>query len=374
MKIAVEALGIHFFGGGRTATLNLLEALFALDRSNQYRLFLTQPEPSLDAANVEQKIVPVKNRFMARIWAQLQLPRLTRDCNLTHFIKNLGAFGLSTRTVVTVYDLTTLLYPELFPKTDVWYWRNVQKRTLQAADRVIAISEQTARDIQSFYGLPKQQIKVIYPACGRHFRPASAEETQQAREKYCLPADFILHVGRIDPKKNIPLLIEAFAEFRRRCRYPGILLLVGEQYKKQPDLSIYKQIEELALHDVVRLAGVIPDADLPALYTAATMSVSTSVHEGFGLAPLEAMACGAPLVVNQAGAVVEVVGDAARIMPESTSTCLAAILERLWQNPAEREALRQKGFERAAYFSWEESARQTLLLYQEAVEKKPQQR
>jgi glycosyltransferase involved in cell wall biosynthesis len=369
MKVAIEALGIHFFGGGRTATLNLLEALFALDHTNEYHLFLTQPEPSLSASNVRQQIVPIQNRFLTRVWAQVRLPLLTRGCDLTHFVKNLGVFGLSTRTIVTVYDMTTLLYPEFFPTSDVWYWRHVEKRTLHGADRVIAISQQTSRDIQTFYNVSDRQIQVIYPACGRHFQPVPANEVKRVRELYQLPAEFILHVGRIDPKKNIPLLIEAFAEFRRRCHYPGILLLVGEQYQKKPDLSIYDKIEKLALQDAVRLLGSVPDADLPALYTGATASVSTSIHEGFGLAPLEAMACGAPLVVNQAGAVLEVVGDAAVIMAESTSACLAAILSHLWENPSEREALRQKGLQQAAAFSWEDTASQTLALYKQLVQK-----
>lgn len=131
-KIAIEALGIHDFGGGRTATLMLLEALFAIDTENQYLVILSQYEPSLASVsgNVRQWIAPFKNRFMLRIWAQLLIPFVTRRYDLVHFAKNLGVFGLTSPNIVTIYDMTTLVHPELFPYFDVWYWQHIQKRTL----------------------------------------------------------------------------------------------------------------------------------------------------------------------------------------------------------------------------------------------------
>jgi len=365
MKIPIEALGIHFYGGGRTATINLLKALFAIDQENEYLLFLNQPESELNAPNVKQYIVPVKNRFAMRLWAQAALPYLTRDYDVVHFVKNLGVFGLRVPFVVTVYDMTTLLYPDLFPSLDVWYWRHIEKRTLWQAAKVIAISKQTAQDILSFYHLPKDRIAVIYPSCGQHFRPASEEEVTRVRTQYALPQHYILHVGRIDPKKNIPLLVEAFARFREQTDFPGSLVLVGEQYKKKPDLTIYGKIEALGLQNTVQLLGTIPDTDLPAVYTGATIAVLPSVHEGFGLVALEALACGTPLIVNQAGAVTEVVGDAALVMQHSTSECLAEMLAFLWTHPEKRNMLRKAGPARAKRFSWEKMARQTLAVYQE---------
>nr|WP_290667130.1 glycosyltransferase family 1 protein [Ardenticatena sp.] len=363
MRIAIEALGIHFYGGGRTATMNLLQALFALDTENEYLLFLNQPEPELQAPHVRQYIAPVKNRFAMRVWAQMALPMLTRSYDVVHFVKNLGVFGLRVPFVVTVYDMTTLLYPDLFPALDVWYWRTIEKRTLWDAAKVIAISRQTAKDIRHFYGLPPERIEVIYPACGRHFRPVAPQDVARVRKVYQLPDVYVLHVGRIDPKKNIPLLIEAFARFRERTNFPGTLVLVGEQYKKKPDLSIYEKIRALGLQDVVQLLGAVPDQDLPALYSGATVAALPSVHEGFGLVALEALSCGTPLIVNKAGAVTEVVDDAALVMEESTPDCLARLLEHVWRTPALREHLRRSGLRRARFFSWEKMAQQTLQVY-----------
>jgi len=242
MRIAIEALGIHSYGGGRTATINLLQALFALDRQNEYLLFLSQPETTLSAPNVRQTIVPLRKRFFMRLWAQIALPVLTLGCDVVHFVKNLGVFGLRVPFIVTVYDITTIIYPELFPKIDVWYWHFLQKHTLHRATKVIAISQKTAQDICIFYGISPERSTVVYPSCGRHFKPTSIEETDRVRKLYTLPEHYVLHVGRIDPKKNIPLLIEAFAQFRKHTGFPGTLVLVGEQYKKRPDLAIHDRI------------------------------------------------------------------------------------------------------------------------------------
>lgn len=367
MKIIVEALGIGSYGGGRTATINLLQAMLAIDQENQYLLLLSQPEPLLEAANVQQKIVPLQNRFAARVWVQLRLPWLAREYDLVHFIKNLGAFGVPARTVVTVYDMTTLLYPELFPRSDVLYWRYIQKWTLRRADRVIAISKQTADDAQRFYGLPERQLAVIYPSCGRQFQPAPEAEIARIRAHYRLPEAYVLHVGRIDPKNNIPLLIQAFARFKEGAAFPGKLILIGEQYKKKPDLTVTKAIATEGLEDSVRLLGALPDGDLPAFYSGAVMTAVPSIHEGFGLVALEALRCGSPLIVNRAGAITEVVGDAALVMSESSPDCMADLLTALWQEPARRQELRRKGLERAKMFDWTLSAQQTLQLYQEVA-------
>jgi glycosyltransferase involved in cell wall biosynthesis len=291
-----------------------------------------------------------------------------RGYDLVHFAKNLGVFGVRSPKVVTIYDLTTLLYPDLFPSMDVWYWRHVQIQTLRAADRIIAISEATARDILSFYPISPERIQVIYPACAPHFRPTSKEEILRVRQHYGLPERFILHVGRIDRKKNLAMLVEAFAQLRKWTHFPGKLILVGEEYPKSRDPDLYAIIEHLDLQQNVAFTGRVPDVDLPALYSAATAAVVTSVHEGFGLAALEALACGAPLVVSRAGAVTEAVGDAALIVNESPrAESFAEALLRLVEDPELLEEMRHKGISRAREFRRENTALQTLRLYEEVV-------
>ena len=176
MRIANDALGIRQPGGGRTATLNLLTALFEMDRENDYWLFVDEEEQALTASNAQQRVVGVKGRFASRLWAQSALPFVLRqsDVALVHHVKNLGAFFTPGKTVVTVYDLSVLTHPEIYPLSDQLYWRLIEPLTLRQADRVIAISEDTASDIVSFYGIPRERISVVYPGCSPRFRPLSA--------------------------------------------------------------------------------------------------------------------------------------------------------------------------------------------------------
>jgi glycosyltransferase involved in cell wall biosynthesis len=370
MRIAIEALGIHYFGGGRTATLNLLEALFALDTQNEYLVFLSQPETSLQtcAANVRQVVAPVKNRLALRIWAQLYLPFATRNYDLVHFVKNLGVFGLPTRSIVTVYDMTTLIHPELFPRLDVLYWRYIEKLTLSSADHVIAISQNTASDITHLYGIPPTNIRIIYPSYAPHFKPADAADIARVRDKYGLPSQFVIHVGRIDRKKNLSTLVEAFGQLRERTSYDGKLVLVGEIYRKSQDLTLTSAIERRGLRKQILFTGPVPDTDVAALYGAASVAVFPSLHEGFGLVALEAMACGTPLITSRAGAVAEVVGDAAIILESDDPDALANALVKLVKDPLRRQEMRDQGLAQARHFSREDTASQTLQLYKEIVE------
>lgn len=371
MKIAIEALGIHVFGGGRTATLTLLEGLLALDEKNQYRIFLTQSEPTLSntAGNVKQVIAPFKNRFLQRLWAQAVLPWAVQDCHLLHYAKNLGVFCTRKPEVVTMYDMTTLVHPELFPWMDVWYWRHVQKLTLHKAARIISISETTAHDIARFYALHPEKIRVIYPSIDPRFQPATSDEIERVRKIYGLPDTFVLHVGRIDRKKNLTLLVEALAQARQLIG-PGFadhLVLVGDMAKKSQDEDLLPFITSLGLKEYVVFTGCIPDTDLPAVYSAARLAVSASLHEGFGLSAMEALGCGVPLLAYQAAALQEAVGDAAVVLDTLNCGIWAETLARLLSEDDFRQQLSEKGLARAQLFQRERNARETLKLYQEVA-------
>lgn len=369
MRIAVDALGIHYYGGGRTATLNLFEALLSMDEKNEYLFFLTKPEPSLTSrlGNASQYIAPVRNRFLVRMWAQAVIPAATRNFDLIHFSKHLGVFGIRTPYVVTIYDMTTLVHPEIFPSIDVWYWRTLQKRTLNNANQIIAISNNTAQDIQRIYDLAEDKIRVIFPAIAEQFRPISADLVADALANYNIPDQYIIHVGRIDKKKNLTLLVQAFARFLNFDSSKPKLVLVGEDYAKSTDTELRPRIKELGLEQHVIFTGRVPDKDLPALYSGALATVFPSVHEGFGLAPIEAMACGCPVIGHRAGAFKEVAGKAALILDSIEVETLADGLSKIINEHHLRSELRECGFERAAKFKPEKTAKQTLQLYEEVV-------
>lgn len=371
VKITVDALGIHYPGGGRTATLNLFESLLELDSNNCYLFFLTQAEPTLrrQDRNVHQIISPTKNRFLVRVWAQIIIPYHSRDCDLVHFSKNLGVFTVGIPYVVTVYDLTILLYPDIFPAIDVWYWRTLERHTLTHATKVIAISQNTARDIKRYYDIAEDMIRVIYPAIGDQFKPVPKHIADGVLSRYDLPRDYFIHVGRIDRKKNLTMLVRAFHRFKLKTSQPTKLVLVGEVYPKSPDPELIPTIEALDLKNEIIFTGRIPDQDLPALYSQARVTLFPSLHEGFGLAPIEAMACGSPVIGHKAGAFVEAAGDAAMILDHISEEDLAEALITLNKDEKMRKELSDRGLERARHFRKEFSARQTLDLYREIIGK-----
>jgi glycosyltransferase involved in cell wall biosynthesis len=369
MKIAVDALGIHYYGGGRSATLNLFEPLFSLDNENEYLIFLSQPEPTLESplVNVQQHVVPIKNRFMLRIWAQLTIPRLIKDFDLIHFAKNLGVFRVPTPFIITLYDITTVIHPNLFPFIDVWYWKYIQKLTLQGADAIVAISNSTAQDISSYYTIPENKIRVIYPAIAPIFAPALRSEIERVQSLYRLPKKYFLHVGHIDRKKNLPLLVKGFSEFQKQNHNEIKLVLVGEEYPKTRDTELIPTIRQLGLSEQVIFTGRVPDLDLPPLYTGAAATVFPSLHEGFGLTPIEAMACGSPVIGSDAGALPEVTGGAAFILESVTIESIANALNMIVVDQELIDSYRSLGYSRAHQFSGEKTASETLSLYQEVV-------
>lgn len=368
MKIAIEALGIHDYGGGRTATMNLLEGLFELEHENEYLVILSKNEPDLISyrSSVKQLIAPIKNRFLMRLWAQVVLPFRLRGCDLVHFAKNMGVFGLNCPTLVTMYDMTTLLHADIFPWMDVWYWKNIQKRTLERARAVIAISQATATDIQHLYNLRPEKIKVIYPSISPKFKPESEARIQAVKGKYSLPDSYLLHVGRIDKKKNLTSLVEAFSRIKSLSHNSRDLklIMVGEIYYKSQDDYLEPAIERFGLGNDVIFTGSIPDDDLPAVYSGAQIFVYPSLHEGFGLVAVEAIACGTPVIAHKSGGVEEAVGSAACLLDDLSVEALVDAIERLLNDVDYRHLLIDTGINQAKKFSREKNARQTLDLYQ----------
>ncbi len=369
MRIAIDALGITQPGGGRTASLNLLTALFRLDQENEYLVFVDEEEPSLVASNVRQRVAGAKGRFSARLWAQVVLPVVLRQANisLVHYLKNLGAFFTPGKTVVTVYDLSAVVCAWIYPVSDRLYWRLIEPLMLRQADQIIAISEDTARDIETWYGIRRERINVIYPGYDPRFRPLPATLVDAIRHKYGLPDAFVLHVGSISRKKNLLPLVQAVSRIRWSGQ-PTKLVLVGRTYGKSYDDELFRQIELMRLFGQVILLGAVPDEDLPAIYNCATALAFPSLQEGFGLVPLEAMACGLPVVTSGAGAIREVVGDAGLIVnkPEDEAEWAAAI-EQVLRDAGTRERLGSLGLARARLFSNEESAKQVLQVYREVT-------
>ncbi|GAP13762.1 glycosyltransferase [Longilinea arvoryzae] len=366
MKILIEAIGIEKPGGGRSATVNLLENIFLLDSENIYTVILSQHENFLDRfANVHQVIVPFHNRFLARIWAQMVIPIRFKNIDIIHFTKNLSVFGIKVPQIITIHDLTTIIFPQFFPWLDVFYWKTIEKFSVQRADLIIAVSRNTANDIVKYYGIEPRKVKVIYHGRSSIFSPASADEIANIHKKYDLPEKYLITVGRIDLKKNLTNLVKAFSIIQNQIDPNLKLVLVGEIYKKCEDKNLTPTIQDMGLMDKVIFAGRVPDADLPSLYSGAIACAFPSLHEGFGLVGLEAMACGVPIITHNSSAIVEVVGAAGVKVDATNVDELADALTRVINDESLRVQMKLSGLERSKEFDWKITARMTIESYQQ---------
>lgn len=371
--IAIDGVGIDLAGGGRTSVLNLLLNMFALDPKSRYLVLLSKDEPALRVfPNVDQFTMPISNRFAVRLYLQFRLRSLVlrEGVDLVHFAKNLGTFALPCPYVVTVHDLTTLLHKELQKPADVLYWRLIEPLTVRRAAQVVAVSHDAARDVERFYRVPKQSIEVIHWAPHERFVPVrDQQQIEDLRRRYGLLRPFVLFLGILAKKKNLPTLLRAVAHLHSRGPDAPDLVVVGRGYPQSGDTESVPLVSELGLGDAVHFVGAVPDEELPLFYSASQAYVLPSLHEGFGIPCLEAMACGTPVITTHGGALPEVAGDAAVLVNEPLDHLeLSEALERVVYDQDLRQDLITRGFRRASEFSWEDSARKMLSVYESVLE------
>jgi glycosyltransferase involved in cell wall biosynthesis len=370
MRICIDTSpAVHRRAGLGRYAQELLAALLAADTDNEYVAFYHRPrdaqiDPPLDRVPHLTTSLDTKPWRFAALFAQsLRIPqdRMFPGIDLFHATDHLLPRLTRIRTVFTLHDLIFRLYPETHKPLNRWFLTLVMPRFLKAADAIIAVSEHTKRDAVRFYGLDEAKIHVIYEGVDARFRPASAEAMARVRRDHGLPPEFILSLGTIEPRKNLTSLLEAYHDLRARG-FEAKLVIVGQKgwlYE-----GFFRRLHELGLENEVLFTGFVPDADLPALYSAAELFVFPSLYEGFGLPVLEALACGAPVVTSNRSSLPEVAGDAALLVdPTSVADVQAAIITVL-ESEDVRADLRARGPRQAARFSWDKTARETLSVYQ----------
>ncbi|GAB4265889.1 MAG: glycosyltransferase family 1 protein [Candidatus Promineifilaceae bacterium] len=274
--------------------------------------------------------------------------------------------GIPCKAVITVCDLIFDRMPFYLPsKREFWVYKLFMGLGTWRAKKIVVISEATAVDLQKFYKVPKNKIKVMYLGGDPHYKPVKDTQRQaEVRQKYNLPERFILTVGTRRPHKNVTRLVEAFAQVA--AEEDINLVLTGPFDKRFKDEPMAKAAE-LNVLDRIVTPGYVAEEDLPAIYSMAEVFVFPSLVEGFGLTLLEAMACGVPVVTSNISSMPEVVGAAAiKIDPYNVSEMANAILL-LLQNPTERERYCQLGLAREANFTWEASAKRAWEIIQEAL-------
>lgn len=320
-------------------------------------------------AGLPRRSVPLGYKpWRMAVWlgqlAGIGFDRLLPDAELYHATEHLLMPLHNVPTVLTVHDLIFKLLPQYHKRLNYWFLNSAMPLFVRRADAIITISESSKKDLIQHYGTPADKIAVVYEAAAPVFQPATPFTVDHVRREYGLPDRFLLTVGTIEPRKNLSRLLEALA--RLRAHDPELhLVVVGSRGWLYQDF--FRKIDELALRDVVHLPGYVLDADLPAMYCAATVLVMPSIYEGFGLPVLEAMACGTPVVSSHASSLPEIGGEAAQYFDPMDVDEMTAALRRVLTDDELRAEMRQAGLEQAAEFSWERAASETAAVYERVL-------
>jgi len=364
------SLGRNYRGAGINWYIyNLLCHLPRVAGHYRYTAFLSErrfsPEPPLA---VRLSHLPTVRAPVRIFWEQAIQPvvlRLAR-VDLLHAMAFVSPLLLPCPAVVTVYDLSFLRFPESFRPLNRFYLRQFTSWSVRRAHRVIAISESTRQDVVRLLGKPAEQVDVVHCGVDGRFYPRDQAAVAAFRRKKGLPERFILFLGTLEPRKNVVSLLEAYAQLVATGGgwWPALVIAGAKGWFYQ---EIFAAVERLNLTDRVVFPGYVPEEEKPWWYNAAELFVYPSLFEGFGLPPLEAMACGTPVIVSDTSSLPEVVGDAGIQVPPGDVMALAEAMAALLHDPVARVDRRERGLARAARFSWRSAAQQTIHVYERAL-------
>jgi glycosyltransferase involved in cell wall biosynthesis len=317
--------------------------------------------------NLNKQVIPVRSIF--RKWWLLGLPSLLRiyQVDVFHGTNYYVPLFSPCPTVVTIHDLSLFTQSHTHERASVKRGKLRIPIMARRARMIIAPSEWTRREIVERLRVSPDKIRVIYEAAREGMEPLPPHLCQPALDKYRIRRPYLLYVGTIEPRKNLLTLLRAYDELlRTTTRRPQLALCGGRGWL---DDEVFNLVEELKLQDQVRFTGYVDDADLPALYSAAEAFVYPSFYEGFGLPPLEAMACGAPVITSDVSSLPEVVGKAGLTHDPNDARALTEAMAKLLGDETAREHFRREGLKQAAKFSWQRAACETQSVYDEVLRK-----
>jgi len=362
MRIGIDAsrAAVARRTGTESYSLNLIRGLLDCGPAHDFILYFRDaPRPGLFSGGTH-RVIP-----FPRLWthARLSLELLTAPRPDVLFVPaHVLPLVHPLPAVVTVHDLGYRYFPETHPLSQRLYLDWATRFSARSAARVIADSLATQNDLVRFYSIPPEKVAVVYPGRDESLRRV---DPAAVRAKYNLPGGYLLHVGTLQPRKNLLRLIEAYGALRFTFyAEPPALVLAGRPgWLSSPILAQAKKFPD------IRLLDYVPDEDLAGLYSGAAAFVFPSLYEGFGFPVLEAMACGAPVICSNTSSLPEIAGDAALLVDPADTAALAAAITRLLSDAELRAALVAKGYEQVKNFSWAKAARATLEVL-EAVKRK----
>ena len=373
MRIGIDATALPSQpAGAGNYMIHLIRALGSLGTGHEFVVFAYQHGFDLihtpDLPALSWVLTTDKRPFQRLIWEQTTLPRLVRSSGieLLHSLHYTRPLRLPCRSVVTFHDMTFFLYPQMHTLPKRLFFPLAIRQSARLADAIIAVSESTRQDTIRLLGVPEDKIIAIPNGVGSEFQVISnANLLSEVRSKYHLPDEFILYVGQIEPRKNLPTLLRSYKKLVAMGEKIPLVIVgsFGWMYK-----NVLREIDALGLEKLVHFTGYAPTEDLSIIYNLARIFVYVSIYEGFGLPTLEAMACGTPVITSAVSSMPEHVGDAGILIPPYDEDALAQAMHLLLNDQALREHLSTKGRTQAAQFTWERAAQETLKVYQRVLE------
>lgn len=371
MKVGIisESLSRHTTGVG-TYTFNLISEISKICPNESLSLInYTDHEVfnSLNKTIVGSFVNNLpKKSYIWNLYLQLKLKSNDLDLDIIHSPENASLFTKlhDQKKVITAHDNMAYSFP-IYSVTGVRY-KFLFPEALRTSDRIIAVSNSVKKNLIQMYNLPDDKIKVVYEAADKSFKPLSNKIVENIRQKYNLHFPFILYVGSLEIKKNIPSLIAAFYMIKKKNINHKLVITAQ---KNTPNFNdIFKKVVELNIITEIVFIGKVPKEDLPSLYNAADLFVFPSLYEGFGLPPLEAMSCGTPVITSNVYSLPEVVGDAGILVSPYNIDELSNLMYEVLTNNELKSDLAERGLKRAKMFSWKMCAKETLEIYREVYE------
>jgi glycosyltransferase involved in cell wall biosynthesis len=366
MRIGIEAERANLPNptGVEHYAAQLIKNFARLDSQNEYVLyFRTKPQPWFYELpkNFSIKIIP-----FPKFWTQIRISweMIWHPVDILFIAASALPFIHPKKSVATVHDVAWKLFPEAFTDTMRKYLEWSTKFAVKHAAKIITVSESTKNDVVKFYNANPHKIAVTYLGLDGSFQPLKYEEVQSVLDRLGLVhKKYILFLGTLQPRKNLNRLVDAFILLKKENRVEEKLVIAGGKgWLYEP---ILKKIQEAGLGDAIKVLGYVDEQDKPALYNGAALLTLPALYEGFGLPPLEAMACGTPVVVSNVSSLPEVIGDAGVLVDPASVNSIKEGLLKVLINENLRQEMSKQGIEQARRFTWEHTAKETLKIFEE---------
>jgi len=369
MRIGIDARLVYYSQAGiGQYILHLADGLSRIDTENEYVLLQSRKDDTtiLEQPNFRRvSLWTPSHHRLERYSLNVELMRLGLD--VLHSPDFIPPHRPACKSVITVHDLAFLLYPHFLTKESARYYGHIDD-AVRWTDHIIAVSESTRRDTVDHLGVPEDKITVVHEAASPIFRPVSQDEArQQVRNRHGIDGRFILFVSTIEPRKNVPTLMRALWQLVECYKEDVRLVLAGGKGWLYEDA--FSAVDELNLDERVHFVGRVSSEDLLYLYNSAELLAHPAFYEGFGLPPLEAMACGLPVIVSNVSSLPEVVGDAGLLVDPHDVDELTVGIWRVLTDEELRQEMIEKGLRQAARFSWDRAASETLEIYRQVAGK-----